>query len=217
MEDPLTICNKFFIDFNVPGKLACYYIKHFGHIPSSFVLFVCHGNGGDLGLEWPHLAYTSWRLSCDVFMFDYTGFGQSCPGHKSSADQILDDVGAAYHFLTNDLDFDKVPKIVCPVLIIHGGDDEITDIQNVRHFLELCKTAVPPLIIPGGGHLALGVYRAYWNRIEYFISTELRLGPTMYVYRCGLGCPKIIHSEEDTNSIHETYIGLKAPDLTKLI
>lgn len=48
--------------------------------------------------------------------------------------------------------YEKVPQIVCPVLVMHGCDDHVVPIHNGEAIHRACKNAVEPLWIPNVGH-----------------------------------------------------------------
>lgn len=65
---------------------------------------------------------------------------------------------------------DKVPRVTCPVLIIHGTADEVVDWSHGKRLWELCKEKYEPLWIKGGRHCNLELYPEYIRHLKKFIS-----------------------------------------------
>ncbi|KAH1202056.1 Alpha/beta hydrolase domain-containing protein 17C [Glycine soja] len=65
---------------------------------------------------------------------------------------------------------DKIPLVKCPVLIIHGTDDEVVDCSHGKHLWELCKEKYEPLWLKGGNHCNLELYPEYLRHLRKFIS-----------------------------------------------
>lgn len=99
----------YFIHPTHTKQLACYYMTCFTE-KASFVIFRCHSNAADLGLDLSLNAYISWRLSCDIFEFDYCGYGNSTG--KPNELNLYKDVMAAYEFLTKYLNVDPTLIVV---------------------------------------------------------------------------------------------------------
>jgi len=83
---------------------------HFRRSESRRTLLFSHGNSTDIGIMFYHLKDLAAKLDCDVFAYEYTGYGESS-GTPSEQD-IYADIDAAYHYLTHDC---QIPgsKIVC--------------------------------------------------------------------------------------------------------
>jgi pimeloyl-ACP methyl ester carboxylesterase len=83
---------------------------HFRRADSARTLLFSHGNSTDIGIMFHHLRDLCTKLQCDVFAYEYSGYGESS-GVPSEAD-LYSDVEAAYHYLTHDC---SVPddQIVC--------------------------------------------------------------------------------------------------------
>mmetsp|Transcript_7179 Transcript_7179/g.14952 ORF Transcript_7179/g.14952 Transcript_7179/m.14952 type:complete len:347 (-) Transcript_7179:249-1289(-) len=73
---------------------------HFRRADSSRTLLFSHGNSTDIGIMFHHLRELCSKLQCDVFAYEYSGYGEST-GVPSEAD-LYADVEAAYHYLTHD-------------------------------------------------------------------------------------------------------------------
>ncbi|KAK9276703.1 hypothetical protein L1049_006239 [Liquidambar formosana] len=65
---------------------------------------------------------------------------------------------------------DKIPLVNCPVLVIHGTDDEVVDCSHGKQLWELCKEKYEPLWIKGGNHCNLELYPEYLRHLKKFIS-----------------------------------------------
>lgn len=66
---------------------------------------------------------------------------------------------------------DKVPRVNCPVLIIHGTADEVVDWSHGKRLWELCKEKYEPLWIKGGRHCNLELYPEYIRHLKKFIAS----------------------------------------------
>ncbi|XP_063791634.1 alpha/beta hydrolase domain-containing protein 17C-like [Pseudophryne corroboree] len=67
----------------------------------------------------------------------------------------------------------KISKVTCPVLIIHGTEDEIVDFSHGLGLYERCPNTVMPLWVKGGGHNDLETFKQYIKRLQYFFYKEL--------------------------------------------
>lgn len=65
--------------------------------------------------------------------------------------------------------FRLVPKIRCPVLIMHGLEDEVIDVQHGRQLHKLCKRPSEPLWAPRRGHQDLEASPDYIPRLRRFL------------------------------------------------
>ncbi|KAA3459547.1 Abhydrolase domain-containing protein [Gossypium australe] len=66
---------------------------------------------------------------------------------------------------------DKIRRVQCPVLVIHGTDDEIVDWSHGKRLWELSKEKYDPLWVKGGGHCNLETFPEYIKHLRKFIST----------------------------------------------
>ncbi|XVF71334.1 hypothetical protein PTKIN_Ptkin12aG0028800 [Pterospermum kingtungense] len=64
----------------------------------------------------------------------------------------------------------KIPFVNCPVLVIHGTDDDVVDWSHGKQLWELCKEKYEPLWIKGGNHCDLELYPQYIKHLKKFIS-----------------------------------------------
>lgn len=82
------------------------------------------------------------------------------------------------NIVTNSLPFfilsiEKVSKIVSPVLVIHGTEDEVIDFSHGLSIYERCPRTVDPLWVEGAGHNDVELYGQYLERLKQFIQQEL--------------------------------------------
>jgi fermentation-respiration switch protein FrsA (DUF1100 family) len=47
---------------------------------------------------------------------------------------------------------DKIPRVQCPTLIIHGTEDDVIDFSHGMSLYNSCRTTVDPLWVSGAGH-----------------------------------------------------------------
>lgn len=66
---------------------------------------------------------------------------------------------------------DKIPLVKCPVLVIHGTDDDVVDYSHGKQLWELSVEKYEPLWIKGGNHCDLELYPEYIRHLKKFIST----------------------------------------------
>lgn len=72
-----------------------------------------------------------------------------------------------------DFSIEKVSKIVSPVLVIHGTEDEVIDFSHGLSIYERCPRTVDPLWVEGAGHNDVELYGQYLERLKQFIQQEL--------------------------------------------
>ncbi|XP_057961396.1 uncharacterized protein LOC131153241 [Malania oleifera] len=70
---------------------------------------------------------------------------------------------------------DKIPLVNCPVLVMHGTDDEVVDCSHGKQLWELCKEKYEPLWLKGGNHCNLELYPEYLKHLRKFISAIEKL------------------------------------------
>ncbi|RWR91106.1 protein ABHD17B isoform X1 [Cinnamomum micranthum f. kanehirae] len=66
---------------------------------------------------------------------------------------------------------DKIQNVCCPVLVMHGTDDEIVDFSHGKRLWELSKEKYDPLWVKGGGHNNLESYPEYIKYLRKFMNT----------------------------------------------
>nr|GEV87135.1 protein ABHD17C-like [Tanacetum cinerariifolium] len=70
---------------------------------------------------------------------------------------------------------DKVQKVSCPVLVIHGTNDDIVDFSHGKRLWELAKDKYDPLWVQGGGHSNLESFPEYIRHLRKFIKAMEKL------------------------------------------
>ncbi|KAJ8774707.1 hypothetical protein K2173_017153 [Erythroxylum novogranatense] len=74
---------------------------------------------------------------------------------------------------------DKIPFVNCPVLVIHGTEDEVVDFSHGKQLWELCKEKYEPLWVKGGNHCNLELYPEYLRHLKKFVSAVEKLPPNL--------------------------------------
>ncbi|KAK8654850.1 hypothetical protein V6N13_107447 [Hibiscus sabdariffa] len=70
---------------------------------------------------------------------------------------------------------DKIRHVNCPVLVIHGTDDDIVDWSHGKRLWELAKEKYDPLWVEGGGHCNLETFPEYIRHLRKFIQAMEKL------------------------------------------
>ncbi|CAL5013119.1 unnamed protein product [Urochloa decumbens] len=70
---------------------------------------------------------------------------------------------------------DKIPHVKCPVLVIHGTQDDVVDWSHGKRLWELCQHKYEPLWIEGGDHGNLERFPVYARHLKKFLSTIKKL------------------------------------------
>ncbi|CAL5005622.1 unnamed protein product [Urochloa decumbens] len=70
---------------------------------------------------------------------------------------------------------DKIPHVKCPVLVIHGTQDDVVDWSHGKRLWELCRHKYEPLWIEGGDHGNLERFPVYARHLKKFLSTIKKL------------------------------------------
>ncbi|KAL4333745.1 hypothetical protein GQ457_07G044490 [Hibiscus cannabinus] len=65
---------------------------------------------------------------------------------------------------------DKIRRVNCPVLVMHGTNDEVVDWYHGKRLWELSKEKYEPLWVKGGGHCNLETYPEYIKHLRKFIK-----------------------------------------------
>ncbi|XP_062159886.1 uncharacterized protein LOC133867191 [Alnus glutinosa] len=73
---------------------------------------------------------------------------------------------------------DKIRHVSCPVLVIHGTNDDIVDWSHGKRLWELSKEKYDPLWVKGGGHCNLETYPEYIKHLRKFINAMEKLSLT---------------------------------------
>ncbi|TKR96973.1 hypothetical protein L596_010910 [Steinernema carpocapsae] len=230
-HDPVELQNVdvFYTRTRRNNRIACMYVKPSGD--AHFTLLFSHGNAVDLGQMCSFYYGLGYRLGCNVFSYDYSGYG--CSSGKPSEKNLYADIAAAMSALKSryqipaervilygqsigtvpsvDLasnepnlaalilhsplmsgmrvafpgttrtwccdafpSIEKIPRVRCPTLVIHGTDDEVIDFSHGLSIHERCPTSVTPLWVPGAGHNDVELHSAYLERLREFIENEAR-------------------------------------------
>ncbi|XP_008579409.1 PREDICTED: alpha/beta hydrolase domain-containing protein 17A isoform X2 [Galeopterus variegatus] len=149
------------------NRISCMYVRC---APGArYTVLFSHGNAVDLGQMSSFYIGLGSRISCNVFSYDYSGYGVS--SGKPSEKNLYADIDAAWQALRTSIE--KVSKITSPVLIIHGTEDEVIDFSHGLALYERCPKAVEPLWVEGAGHNDIELYSQYLERLRRFISQEL--------------------------------------------
>ncbi|KAG2576921.1 alpha/beta hydrolase domain-containing protein 17C-like isoform X3 [Panicum virgatum] len=75
----------------------------------------------------------------------------------------------------------KIKKVKCPVLVIHGTDDDVVNWSHGKELWKLAREPYDPLWIKGGGHCNLELYPDFIRHLSRFIremetiTTKIRL------------------------------------------
>ncbi|MCD9645376.1 hypothetical protein HAX54_034232 [Datura stramonium] len=69
---------------------------------------------------------------------------------------------------------DKIPYVSCPILVIHGTEDEVVDISHGKKLWELSKMKYEPLWVNGGNHCDLQVFPQFFTHLKKFITSVER-------------------------------------------
>ncbi|XP_070541887.1 alpha/beta hydrolase domain-containing protein 17C-like [Ptychodera flava] len=70
---------------------------------------------------------------------------------------------------------EKIGKVMSPVLVIHGTEDEVIDFSHGLAIYERCPRAVEPLWVEGAGHNDVELYGQYLERLKHFVTHELTI------------------------------------------
>src|SRR6218665_416341 len=108
---PFINCHKypdkfdcFYLDSDSGSKIACVWIKNYDE--PKYTLLFSHGGTIDIGSLVNFLFILSQRLSVNVLIYDYAGFGASS-GSPSEA-SIYKDAESVYRFLSKHVTCDKI-------------------------------------------------------------------------------------------------------------
>ncbi|KAL6859058.1 hypothetical protein ACP4OV_018060 [Aristida adscensionis] len=70
---------------------------------------------------------------------------------------------------------DKIPLVKCPVLVIHGTNDQVVDFSHGKRLWELSQQKYEPLWIEGGDHGNLETFPVYIRHLKKFLSAMKKL------------------------------------------
>lgn len=228
-QDELRNVEVFYARTRRRNKIACMFVRPCGN-DAHFTLLFSHGNAVDLGQMCSFYYGLGYRLGCNVFSYDYSGYG--CSGGKPSEKNLYSDIAAALSVLKSryqispeqvilygqsigtvpsvDLastnssiaalilhsplmsgmrvafpgtqrtwccdafpSIEKIPRVQCPTLVIHGTDDDVIDFSHGVTIYEQCPSSVEPLWVAGAGHNDVELHAAYLDRLRTFIESEV--------------------------------------------
>ncbi|KAI1718857.1 serine aminopeptidase, s33 domain-containing protein [Ditylenchus destructor] len=228
-QDELRNVEVFYTRTRRRNKIACMFVSPCGNA-AHFTLLFSHGNAVDLGQMCSFYYGLGYRLGCNVFSYDYSGYG--CSSGRPSEKNLYSDIAAALSMLNTkyqipaeqvilygqsigtvpsvDLasknpgiaalilhsallsgmrvafpgtqrtwccdafpSIEKIPRVQCPTLVIHGTDDDVIDFSHGLTIYEHCPSSVEPLWVPGAGHNDVELHAAYLDRLRAFIETEV--------------------------------------------
>ncbi|GBG87308.1 hypothetical protein CBR_g45368 [Chara braunii] len=66
---------------------------------------------------------------------------------------------------------DKIESIKCPILVMHGTNDEVVDCSHGKRLHELCKNPFEPLWIEGGKHCDLEFFPQHASNVVGIVVT----------------------------------------------
>ncbi|KAL3072650.1 hypothetical protein niasHS_017624 [Heterodera schachtii] len=232
-QDELNNVEVFFTRTQRRNKIACMFVRPFEL--SHFTLLFSHGNAVDIGQMCNFYLGLGCRLRCNVFSYDYSGYGQSTG--RPSEKNLYADIAAALKSLESryqippeqvilygqsigtvpsvDLascnpriaglvlhspllsgmrvafpatqrtwccdafpSIEKIPRVRCPTLVIHGVDDDVIEFSHGMKIYENCPGSVEPLWVRGAGHNDVELHAAYLDRLRQFIDSEVCNPPT---------------------------------------
>ncbi|KAE9553139.1 hypothetical protein FO519_003656 [Halicephalobus sp. NKZ332] len=227
-QEELRNVDVFFTRTRKNNKIACVYVRPPVH-GARFTILFSHGNAVDLGQMSSFYYGLGYRLGCNVFSYDYSGYG--CSTGKPSEKNLYADIAAALQALKSkyqvpeeqiilygqsigtvpsvDLaihhpniaglilhsplmsgmrvafpgttrtycwdafpSIDKIPRVLCPTLVIHGTEDDVIDFTHGLTLYQQCRTPVDPLWVPGAGHNDVELHASYLSRLKSFIESE---------------------------------------------
>ncbi|XP_062196021.1 uncharacterized protein LOC133899099 isoform X2 [Phragmites australis] len=119
---------------------------------ASLTVLFSHGNAADLGKMYGIFVELSATLRVNLMGYDYSGYGQS-----------------------SGKNIDKISLVKCPVLVIHGTNDDIVDCSHGKRLWELCQQKYEPLWIEGGDHGNLETFPVYVRHLKKFLSAMKKL------------------------------------------
>ena len=67
----------------------------------------------------------------------------------------------------------KVPRILSPVLVMHGMKDEVCDFSQALEIYERCPRALAPLWIENAHHCDVESFSVYIDRLLQLVNVDL--------------------------------------------
>nr|CAD1820803.1 unnamed protein product [Ananas comosus var. bracteatus] len=177
------------------NRIVAFYLRN----PSArLTVLYSHGNAADLGQLYDLFAQLKVNLRVNLMGYDYSGYGAST-GKPSEANTYADIeavyqcLETEYGISQEDLIFailsglrvvchvnfnfcfdiykniNKIKKVKCPVLVIHGTEDDVVNWLHGNGLYKLAREPYEPLWIKGGGHCNLELYPDYIRHLCKFI------------------------------------------------
>ncbi|KAG6589788.1 protein ABHD17C-like [Cucurbita moschata] len=91
---------------------------------------------------------------------------------------------------------DKIRLVSCPILVIHGTNDDIVDWSHGKRLWELSKEKYDPLWVKGGGHCNLETFPEYIKHLRRFINAMEKV-PTKQTIKQLTSIPSITESKHN--------------------
>ncbi|KAL5231703.1 hypothetical protein ABZP36_030479 [Zizania latifolia] len=143
------------VDTRRGNKVVAFYLRN----PSArLTVLYSHGNAADLGQLYDLFVQLKFNLKVNLMGYDYSGYGASTSKNVK-----------------------KIKKVKCPVLVIHGTDDDVVNWSHGNELWKLAREPYDPLWIKGGGHCNLELYPDFIRHLSKFIhemesiTTKMRL------------------------------------------
>ncbi|KAK4265344.1 hypothetical protein QN277_026408 [Acacia crassicarpa] len=70
---------------------------------------------------------------------------------------------------------DKIRHVDCPVLVIHGTNDDVVDFSHGKRLWELSKEKYDPLWVNGAGHCNIETFPEYLKHLRKFLTAMEKL------------------------------------------
>lgn len=102
-NEPILETNFRLIDGKKNFKDICFVLVQSLKYPGAKTIFYSHGNAIDIGIEYDFYVDLAIKLQCNVFAYDYSGYGLS-KGHPSE-DNLYEDSNLMFTFLIEYCDF----------------------------------------------------------------------------------------------------------------
>ncbi|KQJ95292.1 hypothetical protein BRADI_3g16300v3 [Brachypodium distachyon] len=124
-------------------KVVAFYLRN----PCArLTVLYSHGNAADLGQLYDLFVQLKVNLKVNLMGYDYSGYGASTGKNVK-----------------------KIKKVKCPVLVIHGTDDDVVNWSHGNELWKLAREPYDPLWIKGGGHCNLELYPDFIRHLSKFI------------------------------------------------
>ncbi|KAF3329728.1 alpha/beta hydrolase domain-containing protein 17C-like protein [Carex littledalei] len=94
---------------------------------------------------------------------------------------------------------DKITQVKCPILVIHGTDDDTIDWSHGKQLFELCHQKYEPLWIEGGNHCNLESYPQYIKHLKMFVTAIEKMPSNSAKIELGTGTSGLFEAPR-TNS-----------------